>query len=1155
MHPTSTLTPAAPAEPDPEPETPSAPVAPTTPEEAALGLFGSGESSTPSSSESTPAVAPQDDGGPGLGYLIPNALGFGLPDPETFQNMSAAQKAEAYGAGSLNAIKKLVSGAISVPIQGLGSLAATGIEGVEAMTAGVKESIKQGKLVSPETAFNEEAPAEFGGSSQNHVSIPLGPFGSAPSWFKTYDDAIDTGASPLAASLLMGGTAIGDITIAGGISESMGNLAKPKPSVTGEPVTNLEPIQTAITSDSGKVKFSQKADSVNEYYDTSPAVAKQYGGNPGNIKVKLSPVGDGTMQASIVKLGAKGDVPSDFVGLNETPLYSQNVPMVPQAQEAVGGSGMVPLTPEEMQARGIPVPPDPQEGAPAPESTPEEAPEIGSEANQIAYPKKAAKGTEDFPITQAQMNQLDLISKVNGLGDNVKLGVINALTGKTAVGDLTNEEFVQVATQLGKLDKATQYSPTLGMNNIVADWLGRRDSYFNSVEERTGIPTGQMYNRLENARRLGNIATETNDAQIHDIYGSYWNDPTAGDLVTAYKGGNKDSILNNTELSDQEKADLIRIAEQSKALQAKMAVQYNLPEEQFLENYSSHIQDKGGAVTQYSDPNEFPTGSKFFAKQKRTGSLTPLLTDDRAIMGIYNHSGAKATFMPDALKFAKDVYDSADPQYKPAIKAYADAMAGNADIVERSLNDIATNLNQKLGLNLAPDAARKLVQLTMDTTYAASMGFNPGTYLRQLITNPTFVYAENGAAGLGDAMASYFKDPAAAQAELSSRGFRVKTADPYGSAIADQDTQFGKLGVMYRKLTSASLAPMNTIDSFGRYLMMKSSDSIFNNAIDLYNEGKMTWPQVENSLDFDGMSPVDRNQIRQSLVQGDRQAAMDHLARVKIDDTQGTYRPATMGRMMNGALGKPTFQFSAYADNYINMISKWAKYGQWDKLVRFAGTQAIVYKTMLNQFGLNYGSDMGVSPAIPAASPLVKTTSDFYNLIQAVKNNSQTDIDTNKDAIVSELQSLGFPGVEPARVKQFISIYQKGPNAQGLYEVPSGSGKENYAETFSDLLWGNLFGFPSADKANAENVANNEVNASTNYTDTKNQILQMIGAGNTAQAKALMASSGVTPTGVELNNYLQAQNIPLTLRLYEQLPKVLQPQFSKQVLSTLHPGQ
>lgn len=1166
ISPTSTLSPAAPDTPDPTPTPAPQQPAPTTPEQAALNEFGNPDNTSPdtdSSTDSSIPVAPKNYQAGLFSYSIPNALGFGLPDAQTFQSMTPEQKTIAYGAGAVNATKKLIGGLVSSIPQGIGGVLATGIEAGEGLYQGVKQSIAQGKLISPQAALNATQPAQFGGTSTYHVSIPLGPFGSAPSWFKTYDDAIGQGASPLAASLLTGGTAIGGATVLTGITESLGNLAKPNPTSIGEQVSNLQPIKTAITSDSGKVQFSQiDPNSPNEYYDASPATAKQYGGNPGNIKIKLSPVGDGTMQVSIVRLssdssawskfwGNKGAVPSDFNGLSETPLISQRLPINPQAEADMGTTapeanpqnGLVPLTPEEAAARGIPVPP-----------APEEAPPIGGESNQINIPNKVLPGTENDPISSDQMATLDQISKVNGLGDNVKIGITHALTGKTAIGDLTNAEFVKVATQLGSLNKAELYSPTLGMNNIAADWLQRRDSYFNSIQERTGIPTGDMYIRMENAQRAAKIATETNSAEIHDIYGKYWNDSQAGDLVNAYKGGNKAAITENADLSPQEKADLTTIAEKSTALQKKMAVQYNLPEEAFLENYSSHIQDRGGAVTQYSKPDEFPTGSNFFAKQKRTGSLTPLLTDDRAIMGIYNHSGAKATFMPDALAFAKTVYDSADPQYQPAIKAYADAVAGNAGVAERTLNNVAAQINQKLGWNLPPDAARKFVQLGMDTSYAMTMGVNPATYLRQALSNPTYVFAENGAAGLADAMVKYLKDPAAANAEVQALGFRVRTADPYGTALAD-DSTFGKLGTQYRRLTSASLAGMNLVDTGGRFLMLDSTRTKFNTAIDAYNSGQLSWPQVETALDFDGLSTVDQNEIRQQIVAGNRQGAMEHLVRVKIDDTQGTYRPNTLGRVNDGALGKPLSQFSTYAQNYVNMVQKWVKYGQWDKIVRLIGTQGIMYNTMLHQFGLDYSGSVGANPALPNPSPAVSMAANTWNLALAIKNNSQTDINTNAGAIVQTLKSIGYPGVEPNRIAQFISIYNKGPNAQGLYQVQSGSGKENYGETFSDLLFGTLFGFPVADKANATNVANDEYNAGVNYTNTQQQILQQIGQGNTAQAEALMKSSGVTISGTQLNSYMAAQNIPLTLRLYKTLPKSLQAQFSRRVLSTLQPGQ
>lgn len=1119
-----TPAPAASPTPAPAPQPDAQPPAPA--EQASLDLFGQEPSNTipATSSASTPAVAPKSYG-VGLSYLIPQALGFGLPDPDTFENMSTGDKALAYGAGLVNATKKLVSGAVSVPIQSLGSLAATGVEATRGIYAGAKESFAQGKLVSPEQALADEAAPNLGGTKEDfHTDFNMGPFGDAPSWFKTYDDSIHSGAGPLATSLMTFGKATGDMTVAGGIGEGLGASMAPKRNIAeGLDVSNVAPVRQAITSDTGKVKFSQKEDSVNEYYNVTNEFAKQYDGNKSNIKIKLSPVGDGTMQASVVKIGAKGTADSDFVGQKETPLFTQNkIPLAPQA------GGMVPLTPEEMQARGLPG-------------------ENGNVQSTLEIPKAAPKGQEDAPITQDQLGQLDLISKVNGIEPGVKQTVMNAITGKDAVGDLTQGEYVRFAQSLGLLDKAAQYSPTMSLVNRVADGLSPRHSFFTSVEQRTGVPVAsQLEIPMENAQRAMKIYTETQDAIIKEQYGKYWSDPDAGRLVRSYLTGDQDAILKNPDLTPEQKTDLVDIANARADWYDKQGEVLGVNRDIYLKNYAPHVRNLGGVYQLYKEGAEMPGASTFFATQKRTGGLTPLIDDERALGGIYNHAGARTKFMGPAIEKAAAVYEGAPANLKGSIKSYVLTKMGYEGATEEMLNGVVDHMNQKFGWNLAPDTARKMTQLTMDTTYAAAMGFNPGTYLRNLISNPTFTFAENGAQYLPESIAEYFKNPSAANAELRSRGFSVQSANPYGDAIANEDTNFGRIATKYRNLTEFTMRGMNLSDSFGRYVTMKQSDSIFNNAIASYNAGKITWPQVETSLDFDGMSIPDRNEIRQQIVKGSVADARDHFARVKIDATQFPYRTGTMGRAMNGVAGKVGFQFSSYTNNYLHMVGRWVKYGQWDKLIRFIGSQAVVYRTLSNQFGLNYSNSLGVNPAIPSVSPFVKTGADLYGMLQGVRDKSAQDIENNKDDIVNEARSLGFPGVEGNRVQSFLQSYNKGPNSQGLYPVYSSNGKMSRSATFSDLFW-TAFGFPTNQAVANQGLVGDEINSSYNYTNTQQQILQLIGAGKGDQATQLMKSSGVTVSSDAINSYLQAQNIPLSLRLFEQLPKPLQAEFAPKV--------
>lgn len=770
---------------------------------------------------------------------------------------------------------------------------------------------------------------------------------------------------------------------------------------------------------------------------------------------------------------------------------------------------------------------------------------MASNQKQITIPTAPLKGFENKPITPAQVGQISLISEVNGIKPEVMNTIVNAVTGKTNVGSLTQAEFVNVAQASALLSKAEQYSPSVGYINQAAKYLSPRNNLFRSIEERTGYPVASKVEiPIENAARLAKISDETWFNRLDEIYGEYASPKYAEErsLIGSYLRGNKEAISANEAIAPQMKAALTEIAEKHRALLNELGPALNVPSDVMIENYLSNIRNIGGTYQLYKEGSDIPAGLQFFAKEKRTGGLTPVLDDPYGITQIYIKAGGKAKFMGPAIEQAAAVAKDLPATVQSSVRAYVLEKLGYAGGMEKGLDDAITALNQKMGWNLPPDSARRITQFIMDTSYSGAMGLRPGVYVRNVISNPVFAYVDRGPEFYASAVQKALTKEGIA--EVRAKGFLVDLGNPYGEAVTDL-SPITNIGNKYRKVTQGLLKGQEVTDTFGRTVVYHQTKMQFDDAVSAYNAGKIRWEQVEKKLDLDGMSAVDRNEIRQRLVSGDIDGAREHLIRVVLDNTQFPYRRGTAMALTDGMFGKIVGQFSQWTNQYVHMVGRMVKYKQYDKMVRFYAANAVVLRSMKEGFGLDYSRSVGLNPAFPSLPPAVDTSLNIYEGIKAAFDRNAEEVDKNKDEIAQTLKQLGMPaGVQTQSWMSFWNSYNKGvlQDGSGQYGVYDSRGRLVRRATFSELFW-EMWGFPTESKANEKRLNRDMSNSRYNYSQAKQEALQLLNEGKNDEANAIINKYGIR---LDKNDFLQF-DVPRIERNFETLPSTLKGEFGPKI--------
>ncbi len=1051
-----------------------------------------------------------------LPQQIGTSFGLKFPDMETWDKMTRLDQASHIGEQTLETGVRML---LDLPRQVLIAPVRFAVSNYQAWNKLAKGEIQgQGEQ------------AIFSAAEDKPLELPW--LGAIPTYWKTYKDARQSGAGPLGSTLLTGGTALGDITIAGSLAEGLAKGLQPRTAIKeGQPVTNTGPIKNALIEEQGKLTPIKKAESTNEYYRLPKTTAKDVGGSTNNTFLKLSPAGADTVEVSIVQVRS-GKIPEtvDFIkGKLGHPVSTYSGDFGPEIK---------------LQSKTVPISKTVQaEAAPLSE-------EAAAKVLSSISPKPL-KGFETKPITPDQIGNLNLIGQVNGLEPGIVDAVVRNIASNKAIGELTQAEYVKAAQSLASFNNLNKYAPDASAVNIFARYGSPQRHWTRTYEEKTGIPLySEGYVPMEEAVRLRDAFRDSYRNQAREIYGKYSGTGFAEErrLVKSFMEGDQGSILANDKLTPQAKADLVQIANQMRPLYDKLGQTFDIPTEVFLKDYQPHVQDLGGIYQIYKEGQPIPKELSFFADFKRKGSLQTQIDDSLALFDIYTNAGSNKLFLNPALERAGKLGEQLPKSIQGSLRSYIQEKLGYANQLDEWLNNVGTNINKKLGTNLPPDAVRQVMQLAMDTTYSGAMGLNPGTVLRNGLQYDLVAYPRLGPKFYGDALKTALTKEG--MAEVKAAGFLVDRGELYGQALTKDVTIGGKAVNLYRKGTQATLAPFSAVEELNRARTYWQVKYQFNDALAKYNSGKFSWSQLENELDFQSLSPIDRNIIRQRLVSGDIKGAFENLAREVIDETQFPYRRGASSRITYGTTGKIGTQFGQWNIEFVHTLGGWIKQaiqGHPDKLIRFAASSAAIQRTLSDTLGFDFTRSVGTGPFNAQLSPFIKTSVDFVEGLNNWKQGNAEALNENKDNIARTLKSLGVPaGVEIQKWNNFWQSYNKGPvGPDGQYGVFDQRGRLQYYTTFDDIFW-QMFGFPTNKREEYLRQAQDLRNAKFDYGQVKSKVLELYQQEKYDEANNLINEYGIKISPGDFDQYY----IPFTDRTFQALPTSLKGQFAPQLYPT-----
>lgn len=1052
-----------------------------------------------------------------LQYLpgqLASTIGINLPDDESWDKMSLVDK----GLTAVNASKNMLGRMISNLPKEI-----------------VKAPVRVGlTLAEPYTRlFNGDAAAGIQLGQGTPRELPW--LGQVPNLFETFEQARASGMGPLASYALLVGTTAGDLTLAGSLGEAVTAASRPRGAIIpGQTVTATAPIKSAIVNDAAGIgkAVAQKPGSVSEYYSLPKTVVKENYGTPTNTTfLKVTPAGSQSVEISVVELrgGAlkKGiDYIKDRTG-NPTTRYEGDF-----GPEVKIESKIVPIKPGESGSVA----------KVASEMTEEDVTRIFR-----SIPAKPLKGFEKKPITGEQITTLEEVGNFNGIEPSIRDAVVRAVTGKGVVGELTQAEFVKAAQTLQTFSPAGKFAPDMPSPSLFAKGIAPQRHWMRSYEESSGIPLySQVYVPMEEATRVRNVFRDSYRTQAREVFGKYADPKFAEErrLVSAYMRGEKNAITSNPALTAEMKSELVAVADGMRALYDKIGPQVDVPTDIFLKDYQPGVRDLGGVFNLYkSTSNEFPTMKEFFAKQKKTGDLGGVQIDDAlALFDIYANAGSNWMFMKPTLDRVKAVSNELPQTVRGAAKNYVEEKMGYGGQLEEFLDNMVPGVNKKLGINLPPDTARQMSNYVLSTMYSGMLS-SPATWFRQTFQYPLFGYARLGPKFAAEGIQKGLSK--AGMQEARDAGFLVDLGVPYGEELLKETRAVGRAANAYKNATQTIIKPNSIADASQRSIVFQQGKLQFDDAISRYNRGEITWDKLEKDMDFNALSPVDRNIVRQKLVEGDTKGAFTHYIREIIDETNFPYRRGASSQIGYGLTGKLTTSLLQWPIEAGHVLGRWAKTGQWDKLIRFYAASSAIQRTMSTTFGMDFQRNLSPGGMFGNFwSPYVKTGIDAVNAFTSFFQDNKEDFNKNADSIVRTLKAGGVPGgVEIQNMTKFFKSYSRGPNEAGEYAVMNNDGEVTYYTDFADLFWGQLMGFPTNAKEGASRLTKEIKNAQFDRAQVKNHIMQLLQQEKFDEAGKLMGEYGISVTPKDMDDYY----IPFNERTFQSLPAPLKAQFVNQV--------
>ena len=772
--------------------------------------------------------------------------------------------------------------------------------------------------------------------------------------------------------------------------------------------------------------------------------------------------------------------------------------------------------------------------------------EKGKKIEPISQPYP---GSENRPITRKQVDNIYLISEVGGFEPAVTDMIIRTLTGKRAVGELTNAEYVNVTKTLSETNRLGEFFGT-GQASLWTKWVGQYvsppRSWMESVQRKTGIPIYDTWLDLENGYRLSRTYAQSFMDESRTIWGDYAAAKFTNErrLVDAHMRGDQNAIVNNPNLTPQIKADLLKIVDGVSSFFEQHGPALGVEKQFYKKNefgyYLPDIIDIGGIIERYKAGATIPTGKEFFATKQKRGGNYIRVDDPLKLMDIYARQGSEAKFLNESIGRAHELHDKVPSEFRTSYRSAVLEKMGYEGRFTKFLDEVTSRISQKLGIRLPADAGRKLNQSMLSYAYINALD-SPTTWFRNVLMNNILLYTKFGPEFLGQAALKGFSPEGLA--EVRGKGFLNETSQAFG---ADIGTAAGKV----KQVAEIGLAPVGVADSTGRGTAYFATRSHFENAIKLYNEGKISWNKAEKMLDLDGMSPIEANRVRAALKAGDMELAFNEMARSVIDETNFPYRRGSSARITYGGGGNIATFLYKWNIEFLHTTGRWIRTGQWDKVFRYYTASSVTVRAMKDAYGADFTKSVGFGPLEQRYPATVKIGLDFINMFQSVQSGNAEALDDAHEELTRALKTFGIPGgVDTKNWQDFWRSYSKGPDRNGKFSIIGPRG-DLLAEgvPFSEL-WARMFGLPTVLKVETGKTERAAIGYKFEVAKAKRKVAELRNAGKEDEADALVSAWDALDEDIEPDrkSYDRFER-PRSERIFEKLPPGGQELFESRLL-------
>lgn len=704
--------------------------------------------------------------------------------------------------------------------------------------------------------------------------------------------------------------------------------------------------------------------------------------------------------------------------------------------------------------------------------------------NLKPIPLKPQKGFENSLIKPEELENINTLAKAQGLAPEIIPELSKIITGKSAIGDLTHAEYVNLAQTMGTMTE----TPAI-LKRISTSWFGKHLSatgrHAARLEETTGVPIfTDFWEPIDNAFRLAKREEFAWSYRKNELWGEY-NAPKYSrerDLVADYIEGNKKAIIENKILDSRTKADLIKIAEGQKVLNAEYKKFYDIKSERYGENYTPWFQEVGGRYQIYlSDIEGWPTLGKATPRYYRTGGVSPVIRDpsinfDNAIRWL-----VKEKYVGPVLKQTEGLYKAVDSATGAWMKKQVGYRLGYATEFDRWLNNFGTTINRWSGLNLPPDILRNFYDDMMSITYASALGLPRfDAPVRDFVTTNMIRYGRLGERFYGKATKEAFSPENIKWAR--EKGWLVEYGVPGGEELALAKAGMGRARATLRQGVESTMSLYQAGDNRLRIANALQQKYLFEEALDKYNAGKISWERAEKDMMLDKFSKSTQNIVRERIFSGNREGALDHMITQVIDEISFPYRMGAGAPATFGTGGRMAFHLGTWNIHFFNTVGRWARTGQWDNFIRFMAIGAVTNRSFERAFNIDASKFTTLARIMdPTLSPVLQFGSNLVQGLMAMKDENRTALNENWEAIIKTLSALGGPagvpivsayrgeisggGVGVQRWLDFwksVKNYEKYQKIKGvepnMFPVFDQKGNISTYMDFADILW-KAFGF------------------------------------------------------------------------------------------------